>query len=65
MDHAEYEDVKKGQYLYWECQEYEITNSVVVMPRKVMSGCYHELSDQKIIGWHPEYLKILGEDDDK
>lgn len=65
LDHAEYEDVKKGQYLYWECQEYEITNSVVVMPRKVMSGCYHELSDQKIIGWHPEYLKILGEDDDK
>ena len=63
MDKAEWEEAKRGKYLYYMCQNEEIYNSIIMMPRSFKNGCYHELADQQQIGWHPNYKKKLKEDE--
>lgn len=63
MDKQEWDEAKRGRYLYNKCQDEDVNIGVMVTPRSFMNGCYHELADQQQIGWHPEYKKKLKEDE--
>lgn len=63
MDKDGWEESKRGRYLYYMCQDEDICNSIIMTPRSFKNGCYHELSDQQQIGWHPNYKQKLKEDE--
>lgn len=63
MDKAEWEEAKRGRYLYNTCQDEDISNGIIMTPRSFKNGCYHELADQQQIGWHPDYKQKLKEDE--
>lgn len=63
MDKAEWEEPKRGKYLYLRCQDEDINNGIIMIPRSFKNGCYHELADQQQIGWHPNYKQKLKEDE--
>ena len=64
MDKDEWEEAKRGKYLYYKCQDEDANMGVIVTPRSFKNGCYHELADQKQIGWHPNYEQKLKEDEE-
>ena len=63
MDKDEWDESKRGRYLYFMCQDEDICNSIIMTPRSFQNGCYHELADQQQIGWHPNYKQKLKEDE--
>lgn len=63
MDKDEWEEAKRGRYLYYQCQDEDVNMGVIVTPRSFKNGCYHELADQQQIGWHPNYEQKLKEDE--
>ena len=63
MDKDEWEEAKRGRYLYYKCQDEDVNMGVIVTPRSFKNGCYHELADQQQIGWHPNYKEKLKEDE--
>lgn len=62
MDKDEWEEAKRGRYLYYKCQDEDVNMGVIVTPRSFKNGCYHELADQQQIGWHPNYEQKLKEE---
>lgn len=64
MDKEDWEESKRGKYLYYKCQDEDVNMGVIVTPRSFKNGCYHELADQQQIGWHPNYKQKLKEDED-
>lgn len=64
MDKDEWEEDKRGRYLYYICQDEDINMGIIMTPRSFKNGCYHELADQQQIGWHPNYKQKLKEDED-
>ena len=63
MDKDEWEEEKRGRYLYNICQDEDVNIGIIVTPRSFKNGCYHELADQQQIGWHPYYKQKLKEDE--
>ncbi len=63
MDRDEWEEIKRGKYLYNMCQDEDVDMGGMVTPRSFKNGCYHELADQQQIGWHPNYKQKLKEDE--
>lgn len=53
-------DVKKGQYLYAECSSHYATIEGLQVPGHFTPGSFHALSDEKVVGWHPDYARKLG-----
>lgn len=52
----------QGKWLYYKCQDKKVDMDTVSVPEFFQNGCYHALSDDLEIGWHPDYLKeIKGE----
>lgn len=52
----------QGKWIYYKCQEKKVEMDTVSVPEFFQNGCYHALSDDLEIGWHPDYLKeIKGE----
>lgn len=64
MDKDGWEETRRGQYLYYKCQEEDVNMGPIVTPRSFKNGCYHELADQQQIGWHPNYEQKLKEDEE-
>lgn len=63
LDKDEWEESRRGKYLYYKCQDEDVNMGIMVIPRSFKNGCYHELADQQQIGWHPNYEQKLKEDD--
>lgn len=63
IDKDEWEEAKRGRYLYYMCQDEDINMGVIMTSRSFKNGCYHELADQQQIGWHPNYKQKLKEDE--
>lgn len=63
MEKDEWEEAKRGKYLYYKCQDEDVNMGIIVTPRSFKNGCYHELADQQQIGWHPKYKQKLKEDE--
>ncbi|MEA5008172.1 ABC-three component system protein [Clostridium tyrobutyricum] len=55
------EESERGLLLYFECKDKQVDMGSFVAPSFFTSGCFHALADDKSIGWHPEYKKILEE----
>ena len=53
------DEVQKGQYLYAECSEHQSRLEGLEVPRHFTPGSFHALSDDEIIGWHPDYKNRL------
>lgn len=58
------EDKIKGKLLYLNCTEKQIPLQGLQVPVYFTSGSFHALSNEKDIGWHPSYKKLLEEGDD-
>lgn len=63
MDKDEWEEEKRGKYLYNKCQDEDVNIGIMMTTRSFKNGCYHELADQQQIGWHPNYKQKLKEDE--
>lgn len=57
------QEVKRGKLLYYKCQDEDVNMGIIVTPQSFKNGCYHELADQRQIGWHPNYKEKLKEDE--
>lgn len=53
------EDLLKGKLLYSKCSSHTNKLQGMETPNHFTSGSFHALSDEKIIGWHPNYDKKL------
>jgi len=59
----EQQKITAGQSLYKECQ----TNQAIPIRNDFKSpyvarGSYHSLSDEKVIGWHPDFRELMQDD---
>lgn len=56
---------EQGKMIYYKCQEKKIDMDAFFVPESFQNGCFHSLSDNLEIGWHPEYrARIKGKDKD-
>lgn len=62
IDKEDWDEKKRGRYLYNLCQDEDVNMGIMVTPRSFKNGCYHELADKQQIGWHPDYNQILKEE---
>lgn len=46
----------QGKMIYYKCQDKKIDMDTVSVPDFFQNGCYHSLSDNLEIGWHPQYI---------
>jgi hypothetical protein len=51
----------QGKAVYVDCSLHREPLQGITTPGNFTIGSYHSLSDQEIVGWHPEYDKILNE----
>jgi len=51
--------VERGKIVLYECNEFKESLSGLHAPSHFSKGCFHDCSDQLIIGWHEEYLTLL------
>lgn len=57
--HGSASDVDRGQLLHLKCMAATAKLNDVDSPEFFIRGTYHDCSNKKILGWHPEYLKLL------
>lgn len=55
----------KGRILLYNCNDFKERLAGMEVPSYFTSGCFHDCSNQLKIGWHEDYLILLGEDNDK
>ena len=48
-----------GKHLFASCSTVPADVQGLTPPAHFTSGCYHSLSDEAIIGWHPRYQELL------
>ena len=61
LEKKEYLPEEQGKLIYYRCLEKEIKMDSVCVPDFFQSGCYHSLSDELEVGWHPKYIEKLNE----
>lgn len=52
---------EQGKWIYYKCQDKKVEMDSVDVPYFFQNGCYHTLSDDLEIGWHPQYLEKMEE----
>lgn len=50
---------EQGQLLYSECVEHQTPLDGYNPPSHFVKGSFHALSDEHVIGWHPDYKTLL------
>jgi len=58
--HDQLEASKKGMAIYAECRKLNMNLQGKTVPDHFTHGCFNDLADQRTIGWHPDYDKLLG-----
>lgn len=61
---ANHDDIEKGQYLFSECSLHQAKLEGLEVPSHFTPGSFHALSDELIIGWHPNFSSELGSVDE-
>lgn len=51
--------IEQGHLLYFRCKENNISIDHISVPDFFTPGCYHALSDDLAIGWHPKYEELF------
>lgn len=54
-------DEEKGQLIYGKCSMHKTQLQNMSVPVHFVPGSFHALSDEKVIGWHPDYEKRVKE----
>lgn len=62
---SKFEDSIKGQHLYSNCSLHNARLQGMDIPNHFTAGSYHALSDEQVIGWHPDYKNKLKSIDKK
>lgn len=53
---------EQGQMLYFDCMQFSATVQAMSPPSHFIPGCYHMLSNELTVGWHPDYkVQLRGE----
>ena len=55
-------DEEKGSLIFNECQSMNITLANQTPPNRTIQGSYLVLSDEKRLGWHPQWVHLLEKD---
>jgi len=50
---------ERGKLLFLECKGSTLSINHLTVPSFFTPGCYHALSDELTIGWHPTYKQVL------
>lgn len=58
------DDLAKGKSLYLKCKMRQEPIREVLPPISTISGTYHALADQPVIGWHADWKLLIPEDED-
>ena len=53
----------RGRLAYRRCAQLQPPLDGRAVPGHFVHGCFNSLADEMRLGWHPEYKKVLGEDD--
>lgn len=59
IKHKDSIPVEKGNLLYLTCKNNNINLGYLSVPDFFTPGCYHELSDDSVVGWHPDFQEIF------
>jgi hypothetical protein len=51
-----------GRTLYGRCASSAVTLEGREVPDHFVPGCFNELSDRKLLGWHPDYMNLLSDE---
>ena len=57
--HSHLDVVKRGAAVYAECRKLSVALQGKTVPDHFTHGCLNELSDDKQIGWHPNFIDFL------
>lgn len=60
--HGDKEAAVRGRLIYRRCAQMEPPLEGRVVPDHFVHGCFNALANMRRLGWHPEYLSLLGED---
>lgn len=50
---------ERGQLLLLDCQSHQVTIRNMSPPAFTISGTYHALADDPVLGWHPNWKKLF------
>lgn len=53
------EELDRGRILYSECMQHKTLVAGMEPPDHFVPGCFHHLSNEQHLGWHPRYRELL------
>ncbi len=59
IEHQSRTPVEKGKLLHLDCMEHKSLVQGMDPPDHFIPGCFHQLADDKHVGWHPDFLSLL------
>ena len=59
--HRNSTEIERGQLLYLDCSSHKAQLQGMSVPDHFVPGCFHRLSDEQTVGWHPNYRTMLKE----
>ncbi|MGG4179287.1 ABC-three component system protein [Virgibacillus pantothenticus] len=59
LTHRDFSPEDQGKLLYLQCKDENVNVDFLSVPGFFTPGCYHALSDELAIGWHPDYIKLF------
>lgn len=57
--HGHLDEVKRGAAIYAECRKLSVALQGKTVPDHFTHGCLNEFSDDRQIGWHPDFKDLL------
>jgi hypothetical protein len=51
--------ILRGKSLYGHCMNHQTLVQGMTAPGYFVPGCFHQLADSQIVGWHPEFISLL------
>jgi hypothetical protein len=61
ISHKQHPPAERGHILYTHCFGHSSKLDGAGLPEHFCRGSFHRLSDDKVIGWHPDYRLLLSE----
>ncbi|MGE4312244.1 ABC-three component system protein [Desulfovibrio sp.] len=65
IDHPKDSPDINGRRILYNCNDFKERLAGMDVPSYFTSGCFHDCSNQLKIGWHEDYLNLLGGNNDK
>lgn len=58
-------EVERGQLLLIDCKSKQVEIRGEQPPYPTIPGAYHSLANEKVLGWHPEWKKLLSSQEEE